>query len=208
MADDLLALFPLPNVVLFPRVALPLHIFEPRYREMVADVRAAEGRIGMVLLRPDGAPEPGGDPPIFPVGCGGSIGRFELLEDGRSNLVLEGERRFRIVREVPGRAYRRAEVDWLGDGEEERSAFELPADLLAAAEEVLRRDGRTFKGRLADHLPEEPAVLVNSLAAALEFSVVEKMALLECASAAERATRLRDLLQFRLAGSADSGTLQ
>lgn len=208
MAESLIAIFPLPNVVLFPRVALPLHIFEPRYRAMVADVREAEGRIGMVLLHPGGEPGADGDPAIFPVGCAGRIARFEQLDDGRSNLVLEAERRFRVLNEVPGKAYRRAEVEWLGEADDDAGEFLLPEDLVPAAEEVLRRDGRDFEGALTDHLPDEPAVLVNSLAAAMELSMVEKMALLECDSARERAQRLRDLLQFRLAGDAGETPLQ
>ncbi len=171
-------------------------------------VRESEGRIGMVLLHPGGTPGVEGDPAIFPVGCAGRIGRFELFDDGRSNLVLEAEQRFRVVREVAGKPYRRAEVEWLGGMEDDATDFMLPGDLVSAAEEVLRRDGQQFEGSLAEHLPEEPAVVVNSLAAALELSMVEKMARLECDSAYERAQRLRDLLKFRLAGDTGATTLQ
>ena len=71
--SDLLPLFPLPNVVLFPNVFLPLHIFEPRYREMVADAIAGDRMIGMVLLRPGWENNYEGRPPVYPIGCSGLI---------------------------------------------------------------------------------------------------------------------------------------
>src|SRR6187397_763902 len=112
----LLPLFPLPNVVLFPGVALPLHIFEARYRAMVADALEADRRIGMVLLQP-GRWEPNyeGRPPIYPIGCSGVIASAAKLEDGRYNIVLNGLDRIRIISEDDERAYRRAIVELLPD---------------------------------------------------------------------------------------------
>ena len=97
--SDLLPLFPLPNVVLFPNVFLPLHIFEPRYREMVADALAGDRLIGMVLLRPGWEHDYEGRPPVYPIGCSGVITHVERLPDGRYNIVLRGLERFRIVEE-------------------------------------------------------------------------------------------------------------
>ena len=97
--SDLLPLFPLPNVVLFPNVFLPLHIFEPRYREMVADALAGDRMIGMVLLRPGWEHDYEGRPPVYPIGCSGVITHVERLADGRYNIVLRGLERFRIVEE-------------------------------------------------------------------------------------------------------------
>ncbi|MGH7804559.1 MAG: LON peptidase substrate-binding domain-containing protein, partial [Candidatus Binatia bacterium] len=81
----IIPLFPLPNVVLFPQVLLPLHIFEPRYREMVREVGSGDEIIGMLLLRPGGESmeEPGHD--IYAVGCAGRMIRKIDLADGRSN---------------------------------------------------------------------------------------------------------------------------
>src|SRR4030095_9548216 len=104
--SDLLPLFPLPNVVLFPNVFLPLHIFEPRYREMVADALASDPLIGMVLLKPGWEQEYEGRPPVYPIGCSGVITHVDQLPDGRYNIVLRGGERFRIVEEDFGRAYR------------------------------------------------------------------------------------------------------
>ena len=108
---DLLPLFPLPNVVLFPNVFLPLHIFEPRYREMVADAVASDRMIGMVLLGSGWDRDYEGTPPVYPVGCSGVITHVEALADGRFNIVLRGLERFRIVQEDRSRSYRRAIVE-------------------------------------------------------------------------------------------------
>src|SRR5215467_10625354 len=109
--SDLLPLFPLPNVVLFPNVFLPLHIFEPRYREMVADAIATDRMIGMVLLRRGWEGDYEGRPPVYPVGCSGVVTHFERLSDGRYNIVLRGLERFRILQEDADLRYRRARVE-------------------------------------------------------------------------------------------------
>src|SRR6476469_953173 len=108
--SDLLPLFPLPNVVLFPNVFLPLHIFEPRYREMVADAVASDRMIGMVLLRPGWEGDYEGRPPVYPIGCAGVVTHAERLPDGRFNIVLRGMEKFRIAGEETGEPYRVANV--------------------------------------------------------------------------------------------------
>src|SRR3954454_5474201 len=113
--SDLLPLFPLPNVVLFPNVFLPLHIFEPRYREMVADALASDRMIGMVLLRPGWDRNYEGRPPIYSVGCSGLLTHNERLPDGRYNIVLRGIERFRILEEDHGLSYRRGAIGPLRD---------------------------------------------------------------------------------------------
>src|SRR5579871_1913359 len=109
--SDLLPLFPLPNVVLFPNVFLPLHIFEPRYREMVGDVLKSDRLIGMVLLRPGWERDYEGRPPVYPIGCSGVITHVERLADGRYNIVLRGVERFRVLEEDHAKVYRRAVVE-------------------------------------------------------------------------------------------------
>src|SRR3954454_14857174 len=111
MLPPTIPVFPLPNVVLFPTVSLPLHIFEPRYREMVTDALEGDRIIGMALLRPGWEGSYEGQPPIYPVGCAGLITHSERLSDGRYNIVLRGLEKFRIVREHGHRSYRTAEVD-------------------------------------------------------------------------------------------------
>src|SRR5689334_19365078 len=104
-------LFPLPNVVLFPSVCLPLHIFEPRYREMVGDALDGDRIIGMVLLRPGWEADYEGRPAIYDVGCAGLITHSERLADGRYNIVLRGLHKFRVQAEEGSRAYRVASID-------------------------------------------------------------------------------------------------
>jgi Lon protease-like protein len=111
MSSELLPIFPLPNVVLFPNVFLPLHIFEPRYREMVADTLDGDRMIGMVLLKPGWEHEYEGRPRVYPIGCSGVITHVDRQSDGRYNIVLRGVERFRILEEDHSRSYRRALVD-------------------------------------------------------------------------------------------------
>ena len=115
MLPATLPLFPLPNVVLFPNVFLPLHIFEPRYRAMVADALDGDRLIGMVLLRPGWEGDYEGRPPVFPIGCAGLISHHEQLPDGRYNIVLRGLEKFRVEREDDSRLYRLGEVITLNE---------------------------------------------------------------------------------------------
>src|SRR5438093_947427 len=109
--SDLLPLFPLPNVVLFPNVFLPLHVFEPRYREMVADAIGSDRMIGMVLLRPGWQTDYEGRPAVYPVGCSGLMTHVERLADGCYNIVLRGLERFRLTDEDHSRSYRMGIVE-------------------------------------------------------------------------------------------------
>jgi len=94
-------IFPLPDVTLFPRTMLPLHIFEARYRAMVADALARDRRICMVRLRPGYEAAYGGKPEVYGVGGLGEIVSCERLATGRFDLVLRGEARVRLLQERP-----------------------------------------------------------------------------------------------------------
>jgi uncharacterized protein len=196
--SDLLPLFPLPNVVLFPNVYLPLHIFEPRYREMVADALDGDRMIGMVLLRPGWQQQYDGRPPVYPIGCSGVITHVEKLDDGRYNLVLRGLERFRIVEEDHSRSYRRAIVELMaesGPTAEERDSIrtyrsKLEA-LLSPAVEKTGADPRTTAAMSDEDL-------VNALAQYLELEPVEKQALLERESLLARCRSLIELLEMKV----------
>lgn len=110
---DQVPLFPLPNVVLFPRAILPLHIFEFRYREMTADVIAGNRLVAMALLRPGWEKDYHGRPPIEPVVCVGRLLNYEQLPDGKYNFLLQGARRATIQRELADRPYRYARLETL-----------------------------------------------------------------------------------------------
>ncbi len=83
MSTDEIAIFPLSNVVLFPGVQAPLHLFEPRYRQMAEHVLDGDRRIGMVVVPPEHAAEMHGDPAVYPIGCAGTIGHSQRLRDDR-----------------------------------------------------------------------------------------------------------------------------
>ncbi len=121
MVDPVLVpIFPLGNVALFPGVSAPLHIFEPRYRQMMESALEGERVIGMVTVRPDAGTDLSGAPPVFPIGCAGTIEEYEQLPDGRYNLVLHGTHRFRIAEEhdpTEDRLFRLARVHPLVEAE-------------------------------------------------------------------------------------------
>jgi len=195
--SELLPLFPLPNVVLFPNVFLPLHIFEPRYREMVADALASDRMIGMVLLRPGWDRDYEGRPPIYPVGCSGVLTHNERLADGRYNIVLRGMERFRIVEEDHALSYRRAVVEPLRD---------FPLDAADRASILHQRSKlESMLGPAQSNAgdPRMPASmsdedLVNALAQYLDLEALEKQALLEKPCLRSRAESLVELLEMKI----------
>ena len=106
-------LFPLPTTVFYPNPSLPLHIFEPRYRSMVADALLGEGEIGMVLLKPGWENDYQGTPEIMTIGCVGKIEQHSQLPEGKYNILLSGLHRFCILNEIEGKIYRQAQVEVL-----------------------------------------------------------------------------------------------
>ena len=118
--DNVCRLFPLPRVVMLPHSILPLHVFEPRYRQMTEDALAGDTLVTMVQLRTGagGASRPLGSPPVEAVGCLGRIIQYERLPDGRFNFLLLGRKRVRLTRELPAqKLYRLAEAELIEDVE-------------------------------------------------------------------------------------------
>jgi Lon protease-like protein len=113
--SGLMPLFPLPDLVFFPCTLLPLHIFEPRYRQMVAEASAGEGCIGVVMLRPGWEADYYGTPAVHEIACLGKLIETTRLDDGRYNIVLCGVKRARIVEVKKDRPYRTARVELLDD---------------------------------------------------------------------------------------------
>jgi Lon protease-like protein len=173
-----LPLFPLPDVVLFPDVSIPLRIYEPRYRAMMADALKGNRLIGMVLLQPGHESEYEGRPPIFAVGCVGVIAQETQLPNGEYTFVLRGVQRFRVTSEDPGGAYRVARVTPLP----EASLNASQADEIRLARQRLDKLLMPLVDRRGVSPP--PANLSNQglmigLAQLLEFSVTEWQELLE-----------------------------
>ena len=196
--SDLLPLFPLPNVVLFPNVFLPLHIFEPRFREMVSDALEGDRLIGMVLLRPGWEGDYEGRPPVYPIGCSGLITHVERLADGGFDIVLRGVERFRIVAEDHSRSYRRAVVEPLGecrltasDRDSIRNQRAKLEALLSPAIGSSQSDPRTTAAMSDEDL-------VNALAQYLALEPLEKQALLEREGLRSRAESLVELLEMKI----------
>jgi Lon protease-like protein len=104
-------LFPLPETSLFPGVSRPFLIYEPRYREMIADALKGNRIIGMVRLRPGFEKDYEGRPPIHDIGCAGTIEEYEQLSDGRYVILLRGLATFRIVTEDQRKPYRLARIE-------------------------------------------------------------------------------------------------
>ena len=192
-----LPLFPLPNVVHFPNVVLPLHIFEPRYRSMVADALEGDRLLGMVLLKPGFEADYDGCPPIHEVACLGKIVEDHRLPDGRYNILLLGAARARILREISQSPYRVAEVDLieevLFDDDEEETVKRL--QLRDAACRFFSRSPEVqekVKGLFALRLPL--GATADLIAAATPIDLQEKQHLLEVPDASERVVRLAALL--------------
>src|ERR1051325_2941241 len=111
-----LPLFPLPNLVFFPSTRLPLHIFEPRYRQMVADALDSDQRFGIVLLRPGWQDDYYGAPAVHTLGTLGTIEQAVPLDDGRYNILVRGDVRVRIIAEEAKAPHRMARVGEIGRG--------------------------------------------------------------------------------------------
>jgi len=192
-----LSIFPLAGALLFPRMHLPLHIFEPRYRAMISDAMARDRRIGMIQPRSIGGHRKDGERPmLFDLGCVGRIAEVEALDDGRYDIVLEGLSLFRIVREldVPT-PFRQVEADLLPTPDE-------PEALSIAHRAMLETESRRFadaQGYAVDwdsvaRLDDE--ALVNGIAQIAPFDSAAKQALLEASDLPARAELIVQLMQF------------
>jgi Lon protease-like protein len=204
MNETRLSIFPLSGAILFPGLQLPLHIFEPRYRALVGHALARDRRIAMI--QPQQAFE---GAQLFDVGCIGRIGDVEALEDGRYNIVLEGERRFRVLRELDVKTpFRQVEGELLDEPDDEvlsaieRASFEREARKFADAQ------GYAIDWDSVARLDD--VSLINGVSQIAPFDAASKQALLEAANLAERCELLVQLMQFFGLGDPDENrvTLQ
>ena len=178
-------IFPLPGAILFPRSQLPLHIFEPRYREMVRDAMDGAGRIGMIQPH---RVDDDNRAPLYDVGCVGEIVGIEELDEGRYN-----------DNDVP---YRCAEVDITAFNDDEPPALSLAerAEVEREARRLGDAMGLAVDWDAVSRLDDE--MLVNAIAQVAPFDVGAKQALLEEAELARRADLLVQLMQFHRAAVA------
>ncbi len=193
-----LPIFPLPNVVFFPRTVLPLHIFEPRYRQMVADALEGNRQIGMALLQPGWESRQDESPEVFNTGGMGLIVRYKPLEEGQYNILLSGRHRYRImefIREAPYRVARVRLLDEVMPSSQEMN--EISSELVRGFRELTE----------ANTQPElEPDViekldfptLINSVCSSVNLSVYDQQQLLEMNSLKVRATTLLGILRRQI----------
>jgi|SRR5688572_24612610 Lon protease-like protein len=195
--EFLLPLFPLPNIVFFPHTRLPLHVFEPRYRQMVQDALEADERFGIVLLRPGWESDYFGAPAVYDCGTIGTIEQAVPLEDGRYNIVVRGDIRFRILDEVSRVPYRTARVIAEPDAAPGLTEAYAQREWLA---EVSRQ--------YLQYLPDQSAVpeietvsldaLTNALIMSLNLDMEEKQKLLELRDVIARAEQVGTELTSRM----------
>ncbi|MEQ1858045.1 MAG: LON peptidase substrate-binding domain-containing protein [Longimicrobiales bacterium] len=186
-----LPLFPLPDVSLFPNTSQPFMVFEPRYREMVADALAGDSIIGIVMLAPGFEADYEGRPPVVAIGTVGVIVGSELLEDGRYNLILRGVSKFRILEEDDSRVYRLARVEL------------VPESVAAANRPLLTQRRRQIEAAVRGLFPSArlpPAALsdeaaIDALALGLPLEPLTRQNLLEANGPLERAAALLLLLR-------------
>ncbi|HSB43673.1 MAG TPA: LON peptidase substrate-binding domain-containing protein [Nitrospira sp.] len=188
--------FALPNVVLFPKTYLPLHIFEPRYRQMVDDAVMGGQCIGMALLKEGWESSYYGNPPVFTMGCVGRLVSVQPLADGRSNILLQGMERFEISEESYDKPYRRASITLKTREAEARLDPAVRQRLVTALEEYLRsrQEPPTWQSWFREDVSDD--ILVNTLSTYLDCTPLEKQFLLEADSFHQQARRLSDLIQF------------
>jgi uncharacterized protein len=190
-------IFPLPGAILFPRSQLPLHIFEPRYREMVSDAVDGAGRIAMIQPH---RLDDDNQAPLYGVGCVGELVGVEELEDGRYNIVLLGSNRFRLIREAGTDApYRCADVDLEAFDDSEPPPLSLAerAEVEREARRLGDAMGLAVDWNAVSRLDDE--MLVNAIAQVSPFDVGAKQALLEEPTLDGRADLLVQLMQFHRA---------
>jgi ATP-dependent Lon protease len=196
-----LPVFPLP-VVLFPSVPLPLHIFEPRYRQMLLDIRVTNNLFGVSYFDPSTATNV--VPAVGHVGCVAEVTETQMFADGRSNILTLGVVRYRIESYVEhGEPYLVARLSYFEDNEEDEEALAGPTKEVAEAFTRIAQAVRTINDErtsLPDISDTEPQRLSFLVAAAMEIEAEVKQELLEMRSTFERLERLRSMLSLAVKG--------
>ncbi len=190
--------FALPNVVFFPKTYLPLHIFEPRYRQMVADAAAGGQCIGIALLKEGWEANYYGNPPIFQLGCVGRLVGVQSLPDGRSNILLQGLERFEVRQEFHEKSYREAAIVLKPRAPESVLDPAVRAYLIKVLGDCLHAHENYPYWQYFFCKDVNDDILVNTLSTHLDCTPLEKQFLLEADSLQQQARRLIDLIQFKV----------
>lgn len=206
---DTIPIFPLPGALLLPRARLPLHLFEPRYLQMLEDAMKTPARI-IGMIQPNAIPGREGTG-LFRIGCAGRLTQFSETEDGRYLVTLSGVSRFRVVSEVSGfTPYRRCDVSWEGF---EADLAPKDSDIAFDRDAFLSLLGRYFDARSMSADWEtlkdaEDELLINSLSMMLDFEPEDKQALLEAPSLSTRRETLVTLIEYALRGGHSDEMMQ
>jgi Lon protease-like protein len=200
---EIIPLFPLPSTVFYPGTPLPLHIFEPRYRQMTSDALESERKIGMVLLKPNWEDSYFDRPEIFSVGCVGRIEDEISHPDGKYDFTLIGLYRFRVLREVDGKPYRRAEIDLLeeqNDQEIDEQPNETRDSLIDRYSEFISMvpDNNSLKKELDWDPGNKLSQFVDRFAYRLDLSLEEKQTFLKEQDVLRRAEFLHSFLKTKI----------
>jgi Lon protease-like protein len=196
--SGIIPLFPLPNIVFFPNSLLPLHVFEPRYRQMVEDVIDSERIIGMVLLKPGWEKNYHDNPKIFSVGCMGRIISIEAEKDGRSNIVLYGLKRVRIVEILHDAPYRLARVNLMEDthGTNEEGYQKRIIELTSRWNSMLGKEYKSHRINLDSSLAL--ATLTDCITPQIVSNVFHMQEFLEETNVFRRADMILEQLEAKL----------
>ena len=196
---DIVPIFPLPTVVFFPQTYLPLHIFEPRYREMIEETSIHGQCIGMALLKDGWEDQYEGEPPIYPMGCVGRIISSHTLSDGRYNIVLQGLQRCTYQEQTVMTNYRQARITQHVSEASPSLTSDIRRHLEQTAQEYLASKKAKELCDIISSATLTDQILVHNLSAGLDLSPCEKQFLLESDNLSQQARRLIDFIRFKLA---------
>ena len=195
-------LFPLPTTVFYPNTSLPLHIFEPRYCDMVEDALNGKGKIGMVLLKPGWEIDYQGTPEIMKIGCVGKISRHSKLPEGKYNILLSGLYRFRILNEIKEKTYRQAEVELLEEINNKNLTSEtspIKKRLIKVMQLYLKNLPEGIKAEEVLHMEncQNLAEFVDKLTHHFDLPINKMQEFLEQQDVQKRANSLYSLIEFK-----------
>jgi Lon protease-like protein len=194
---ETIPIFPLEDVMLFPEMSVPLHIYEPRYKAMIADALKGGRIIGMVLLRPGYEKDYERSPSVFQIGCAGVINEVEQLPNGEYNIVLGALTKYRITREEASRPYRMAHVTPIADVVSDTDRPALHARRLRLEELIRQSGGRTGIAAAPPNISDER--LVNGMSQLSHIDELDRERLLEAANPLARADALIAILEKSIA---------
>jgi Lon protease-like protein len=200
---EVIPLFPLPSSVFYPGTPLPLHIFEPRYRQMTTDALEGARKIGMVLLKPDWEAAYFDRPELYTIGCVGSIEKEIRHPNGKFNFTLVGLRRFRILKELDGKPYRRAEIKLLEELNEQEIGEEPNAirdGLIGLYREFISLipEGNSLKEEPDWNLGDKLSQFIDRFAYRMDLNLEQKQTFLEEQDVFRRAKFLQDFIKMKL----------